>query len=133
MRQLQSPAANISMENHEFGLPPAHYELWPELGATFDILTTTRDRRGVEYVSTIEHKRFPFFGSQVHACFIHPALHASYFACAPVHADCVIHCTLGTLHPRILTCTCCRQLPGTTQLVNAAWGGMGHTCTCMHA
>ena len=67
VRELQSPAANISMENHEFGLPPNHYELWPELAAAFDILTTTKDRRGVEYVSTIEHKHFPFFGSQVHA------------------------------------------------------------------
>ena len=65
VQQLQNPNANISMENHEFGLPPAHYELWPELAATFDILTTTRDRKGVEYVSTIEHKHFPFFGSQV--------------------------------------------------------------------
>ena len=65
VEQLQNPAANISMENHEFGLPPAHYERWPELADSFDILTTTRDRVGVEYVSTIEHRRFPFFGSQV--------------------------------------------------------------------
>lgn len=65
VEQLQNPAANIAMENHEFGLPPAHYELWPELTEAFHILTTSKDRRGVEYVSTIEHRRFPFFGSQV--------------------------------------------------------------------
>lgn len=62
---MQNPEANIVMENHEFGLPPAHYALWPKLNDTFDILTTTKDRKGVEYVSTIEHKRFPFFGTQV--------------------------------------------------------------------
>ena len=62
---MQNPEANIVMENHEFGLPPAHYTLWPKLNDTFDILTTTKDRKGVEYVSTIEHKRFPFFGTQV--------------------------------------------------------------------
>ena len=67
VEQLQNPAANIAMENHEFGLPPAHYEIWPDLADAFHILTTSRDRRGVEYVSTIEHRRFPFFGSQVTA------------------------------------------------------------------
>ncbi len=67
---MQNPEANIVMENHEFGLPPAHYEQWPVLSETFDILTTTLDRKGVEYVSTIEHKRFPFFGTQVIGAFI---------------------------------------------------------------
>ncbi|EIE19350.1 class I glutamine amidotransferase-like protein [Coccomyxa subellipsoidea C-169] len=66
VQQMQNPEANIVMENHEFGLPPAHYTLWPKLNDTFDILTTTKDRKGIEYVSTIEHKRFPFFGTQWH-------------------------------------------------------------------
>lgn len=65
VEQMQNPEANIVMENHEFGLPPAHYKQWPTLNETFDILTTTLDRKGVEYVSTIEHKEFPFFGTQV--------------------------------------------------------------------
>lgn len=65
VEQAQSSEANIIMENHEYGMPPAHYLEWPELNDTFAILTTTNDRKGVEYVSTIEHKRYPFFGSQV--------------------------------------------------------------------
>jgi hypothetical protein len=65
VEQIQNDKANIIMENHEFGMPPAHYDVWPELRENFDILTTTKDRKGVEYVSTIEHRRFPFFGSQV--------------------------------------------------------------------
>ena len=36
---------NIIMENHEFGMPPAHYADWPVLNDTFTILSTTRDRR----------------------------------------------------------------------------------------
>lgn len=39
------PEANIIMENHEFGMPPAHYAEWPILNATYNILSTTRDRR----------------------------------------------------------------------------------------
>ncbi|KAK9833340.1 hypothetical protein WJX81_007993 [Elliptochloris bilobata] len=60
------PEENIIMENHEFGMPPAHYAEWPVLNRTFDILSTSRDRKGLEYVSTIEHQRFPFFGTQWH-------------------------------------------------------------------
>ena len=39
------PEANIIMENHEFGMPPAHYAEWPALNRTYNILSTTRDRR----------------------------------------------------------------------------------------
>lgn len=34
------------MENHMFGLPPAHYQKWPVLEETFDVLTTSKDRWG---------------------------------------------------------------------------------------
>ena len=67
--KLASPAWNISFENHEFGLPPAHYlrgSPYPQLAENFDVLSTTVDRKGVEYVSTIEHKKYPFFGVQWH-------------------------------------------------------------------
>jgi gamma-glutamyl hydrolase len=67
--KLSSPAWNISMENHEFGMPVENYgraSKWPALAANFDVLTTTVDRGGVEYVSTIEHKKYPFFGTQWH-------------------------------------------------------------------
>lgn len=67
--KLASPDWNIAFENHEFGLPPAHYlkgSPYPALALNFDVLSTTVDRKGVEYVSTIEHKRYPFFGVQWH-------------------------------------------------------------------
>ncbi|PSC69860.1 gamma-glutamyl hydrolase [Micractinium conductrix] len=57
---------NISMENHMFGLPPAHYDTWPALRQNFHMLTTSKDRNGVEYVSTAEHKSYPFFATQWH-------------------------------------------------------------------
>ena len=41
----EDPEENIIMENHEFGMPPAHYADWPVLNDTFTILSTTRDRR----------------------------------------------------------------------------------------
>ena len=44
VEKLQDPAQNISMENHEFGLPPAHYARWPILNETYDVLSTSKDR-----------------------------------------------------------------------------------------
>lgn len=64
--KLADPALNISMENHMFGLPPAHYDRWPALRQHFHMLTTSKDRNGVEYVSTAEHKEYPFFATQWH-------------------------------------------------------------------
>lgn len=46
-------------------MPPPYYSRWPVLGDNFDILTTTQDRNGTEYISTAEHKRYPFYGTQV--------------------------------------------------------------------
>ena len=51
----------------QFGLPPAHYDTWPALRQNFHMLTTSKDRNGVEYVSTAEHKSYPFFATQVHS------------------------------------------------------------------
>ena len=47
MSVASDPEANIIMENHEFGMPPAHYAEWPVLNRTFNILSTTRDRRAL--------------------------------------------------------------------------------------
>ena len=81
VEQIENKDANIIMENHEYGMPPDHYVQWPELNETFAILTTTKDRKGVEYVSTIEHKHFPFFGSQV-CCPALPISHRAHVPCA---------------------------------------------------
>lgn len=64
--KLSDPAHNISMENHMFGLPPSHYSQWPVLKESFNILSTSKDRNGLEYVSTAEHKHYPFFATQWH-------------------------------------------------------------------
>lgn len=64
--KLEDPAWNIAMENHMFGLPPDHYQKWPALAENFDILSTAQDRGGVEYVSSAEHKSYPFYATQWH-------------------------------------------------------------------
>lgn len=62
----QDPTKNIILENHMFGLPPEHYQKWPVLQDNFDILTTSKDRNGQLYVSSAEHKHYPFYATQWH-------------------------------------------------------------------
>jgi gamma-glutamyl hydrolase len=48
----------------QYGIPPSHYKRWPVLAKFFSILTTTKDRNGLEYISTVEAKDYPFTGTQ---------------------------------------------------------------------
>ena len=67
--KLSDPSLNITIENHEFGMPPDNFfaadTKYPQLREEFEVLNTAVDRKGVEYVATIEHKKYPFFGVQV--------------------------------------------------------------------
>jgi len=59
------PAPHLLLPPRRFGLPPPHYDRWPALREGFHMLSTSKDRNGVEYVSTAEHKDYPFFATQV--------------------------------------------------------------------
>lgn len=52
--------------SHGHGISVATFRANKELARTFRLLSTTRDRRGVEYVSSIEARHFPFYGTQFH-------------------------------------------------------------------
>ena len=61
-RKLSDSRYNIALENHMYGIPPAFYEKFPELKKWYHQLTTTKDRNGLEYISTIEGIKYPFTG-----------------------------------------------------------------------
>ncbi|KAF5835633.1 peptidase C26-domain-containing protein [Dunaliella salina] len=63
---LESEKHNIVLQNHMYGLPPDMYKKYPLLSEWYNILSTSKDRNGIEYVSTIEGKKYPFFGTQWH-------------------------------------------------------------------
>lgn len=66
LEKLGDDEKNIVLQNHMFGLPPDHYDKWPVLRESFKMLTTSVDRQGVSYVSSAEHKQYPFFATQWH-------------------------------------------------------------------
>lgn len=59
---LTSDKYNIVLQNHMYGLPPAFYDKFPVLKQWYNIVSTSKDRNGVEYVSTMEGKKYPFSG-----------------------------------------------------------------------
>lgn len=66
IEKIQHPDSDLAMENHVFGLPPDMYQKYPILGDNFKLLSTTLDRNGTRYISTSEHKTYPFTATQWH-------------------------------------------------------------------
>eukprot|EP00245_Coleochaete_scutata_P002261 TRINITY_DN12973_c0_g1_i1.p1 TRINITY_DN12973_c0_g1~~TRINITY_DN12973_c0_g1_i1.p1 ORF type:complete len:391 (-),score=83.06 TRINITY_DN12973_c0_g1_i1:702-1874(-) len=57
---------NLAMENHERGLSPEKMESNSLLSNFFRILTTTPDQYGKVYVSSVEGREYPVYGTQWH-------------------------------------------------------------------
>ncbi len=60
--KLPDPKFNLALENHMYGMPPSMYDKYPILSEWYTIISTTKDRNGTEYVSSMEGKKMPFFG-----------------------------------------------------------------------
>jgi gamma-glutamyl hydrolase len=56
----------IAFNSHEHGLLVSEYESDPALNEFFDLLSVNETPEGVEFVSTIEAKDYPFYGTQWH-------------------------------------------------------------------
>jgi len=57
---------NVTMNNHHYGIFTEHFQSTTSLSSFFRLISTNKDRQGVEFVSTIESFDYPIFGSQWH-------------------------------------------------------------------
>jgi gamma-glutamyl hydrolase len=57
---------NVTMNNHHYGIWTDHFYSTPALTSFFNVLSTNVDRRGDEFVSTMEAFKYPIFGTQWH-------------------------------------------------------------------
>jgi gamma-glutamyl hydrolase len=60
---------NLSMNNHKFGITPSKFESNANLMSMFRIVSTSQDRKGRWFVSTIEPQnssQYPYYGVQYH-------------------------------------------------------------------
>lgn len=55
-----------TLNNHKMGLTPQKFRSKKELNKFFKIVSTSDDRKGKAYVSTIEAYHYPFYGVQWH-------------------------------------------------------------------
>jgi gamma-glutamyl hydrolase len=75
-RMLGSPALSalraalasrpLTMNNHDHGVTPDAFEKRPALGGAFRVLSTSTDRKGLVFVSTVEARALPIFATQWH-------------------------------------------------------------------
>jgi len=65
LAMLQGPNTS-AFNNHMAGITPEDFETYPDLTATFTVLSTSADREGREFVSTMESPDYPFYGVQFH-------------------------------------------------------------------
>lgn len=56
----------VTSNAHRNGIPPPTFVANANLHATFRIVSTNRDRHGMEFVSTIEAREYPFYAVQWH-------------------------------------------------------------------
>eukprot|EP01104_Vermistella_antarctica_P002303 TRINITY_DN1253_c1_g1_i3.p1 TRINITY_DN1253_c1_g1~~TRINITY_DN1253_c1_g1_i3.p1 ORF type:complete len:263 (+),score=56.44 TRINITY_DN1253_c1_g1_i3:546-1334(+) len=56
----------VTLNNHEHGVPPQTFLANPALSSSFNILSTNVDRNGLPFVSSAESKSMPIFAIQFH-------------------------------------------------------------------
>ncbi|GAQ81738.1 Class I glutamine amidotransferase-like protein [Klebsormidium nitens] len=56
----------VAMENHHFGLNPDRFDENEDISNFYEMLTTSPDKEGTHYVSTIQATSYPFTGTQWH-------------------------------------------------------------------
>lgn len=56
---------NITFNSHHDGLYPEVFRKYPGL-QDYNVLAVSYDKKGVEYVASIEHKKYPIYGHQYH-------------------------------------------------------------------
>jgi gamma-glutamyl hydrolase len=57
---------NVTMNNHHYGIYTEHFRQTSALTSFYSLLSTNKDRKGVDFVSTIEAFKYPIFGVQWH-------------------------------------------------------------------
>jgi len=57
---------NVTMNWHHYGVDPSAYKTYPLLNSMYNILATNYDRNHKQFISSIEGKSIPFYGSQFH-------------------------------------------------------------------
>ena len=64
-KQVASPVGDLAFNNHGLGIHPDDFRASPA-NEYFRILSVDEDRKGTPFVSTVEGRHFPFYGTQWH-------------------------------------------------------------------
>jgi GMP synthase-like glutamine amidotransferase len=59
-------STDITIEIHSDGVLPSAYDQFPQLEEAFHIIGVSYDLQGIEYIASVEHKKYPIYGVQFH-------------------------------------------------------------------
>jgi len=65
-RSTEDRQFNVTSHFHKYGIKPEVFEDEEKVKDRFEILATSKDRKGEEFVSIFQGKDYPFFGYQFH-------------------------------------------------------------------
>ncbi|XP_066912707.1 gamma-glutamyl hydrolase-like [Clytia hemisphaerica] len=57
---------NLTAHFHKYGIEPKTFQSMRKIKDDFQIVATSSDRKGIEFVSIYEGKKYPFYGLQFH-------------------------------------------------------------------
>lgn len=63
---VNSAQGNVTMNNHGSGITPPHFTQSSQLTSIYNLVATSTDRKGKEFVSVFEGKTMPIYGTQFH-------------------------------------------------------------------
>ncbi|OQS05514.1 gamma-glutamyl hydrolase [Thraustotheca clavata] len=65
---LYAPLTNkpLTINSHKYGITPSGFKSSLALSSFYNILATSVDRQGVEFIAAIEAMKYPFYGVQFH-------------------------------------------------------------------
>lgn len=66
LEKLPNRSTPLTFNAHMWGIPPSMYNEHPALADNLHVLSTTKDRQGVEYISTVEGVQYPLLATQWH-------------------------------------------------------------------
>lgn len=65
-RGLGKAAMDETVQNHLFGISPKRFQENKPLRSTFDVLATSANRKGEEYIDVVKAKKCPIYGVMFH-------------------------------------------------------------------
>lgn len=64
--QTKNKKENMFFFNHDFGITWETYSKYEEMNKHWKVTSFAKDRKGIKFIASLEHRNYPFYGVQFH-------------------------------------------------------------------